>query len=901
MKSKFVILLFAILACTNMLFAQSGTCGDNLTWSLNIQDSTLTIIGAGRMNDYTDNTSPWYTYKSFIKKIVFPDSLTSIGNYAFWSCSSLTQVIFGSQVNSIGNYSFGWCSSLSSLTIPSSVISIGTNSFLGCSSLFLNIPSTIISIGENAFSLLPNVAYSGTATGTPWGARCINGYVEGYFVYNNETKDSLLACSSAIEGNINILEGVNYIGNYAFRDCPITSASIPTSVITIGDYAFYGSSITSCVIPESIVSIGMYAFSECKTLDSVIIKNRIANMGYSIFQGCTSLNYVSLPNNMTSINQGTFFGCSSLNSITIPDSVIEIGYLSFSGCNSLQSITLPQNITSIGDYAFEKCTALASVTCKAPMPPAWANNHVFKNCHTLNAIYVPCASIGLYQSASYWNTYASLIKAEPFIYTITTEVNIPKAGTISVPQSKCDSLLTAIPNKGYHFVQWSDGITDNPRIVNITHDTTFIAEFAKDCQPYHFYYDTIVCFGADLNWRGHYHLPYYSDTTIYYNDNSTLYKFGGGQAMFMDSLKTMQGCDSVYVLNAYIAPHYYEIIYDTINKGESHWTVRGNILSDTVHYNYYSTILGCDSVQEWHIHVKPAPHYTISVAANSSKYGSVEGDGTYKRDTTITLTAIPNKGYQFNEWSDGNTDNPRQVTVTQDSAFTAIFGTKMCSWLVESNDLEMGAVVTSFNNEYYQYGTQITVEASPNSGYKFVKWNDGKKFNPYKFSLLDDKYLLAIFMEEEEEQDTTTVQPSSTSATFTWPFIVGGFSYSLTIYLDVACTIPFCTITFNQYGQLIGITFGNRAPRRTMEQDDGFTYTVSGLDANTEYYFKMETMDEDNKLINTDEGAFRTTNEATGIENQYNTIIEHRKVMINGQIFILRGDKTYTLQGQEVK
>jgi hypothetical protein len=418
---------------------------------------------------------------------------------------------------------------------------------------------------------------------------------------------------------------------------------------------------------------------------------------------------------------------------------------------------------------------------------------------------------------------------------------------------------------------------------------------------YEFIEDTLICYGADLNWRGQYHLPYYSDTVIYYNDNSTLYKFGGVQAIFPDSLKTMQGCDSVYVLNAYIAPHYYEIIYDTINEGESHWAIHGDIQSDRVYYDRYATILGCDSVQEWHIHVKPTPRYNISVAANSSKYGSVEGAGTYKRDTTITLTAIPNKGYQFNEWSDGNTDNPRQITVTQDSTFTVIFGNKMCSWLVESNDLEMGAVVTSFNNEYYQYGTQITVEASPNSGYKFVKWNDGKKFNPYKFSILDDKYLLAIFMEEEGEQDTTTVQPSSTSATFTWPFIVGGFSYSLTIYLDVACTIPFCTITFNQYGQLIGISFGNRAPRRSMEQEDGFTYTVSGLDANTEYYFKMETMDEDNKLINTDEGAFRTTNEATGIENQYNTVIEHRKVMINGQIFILRGDKTYTLQGQEVK
>jgi hypothetical protein len=282
----------------------------------------------------------------------------------------------------------------------------------------------------------------------------------------------------------------------------------------------------------------------------------------------------------------------------------------------------------------------------------------------------------------------------------------------------------------------------------------------------------------------------------------------------------------------------------------------------------------------------------------------VEGAGTYKRDTTITLTAIPNKGYQFNEWSDGNTDNPRQIIVTKDETYTAIFGNKMCSWLVESNDLEMGAVITTFENEYYKYGTQITVEASPNSGYKFVKWNDGKKYNPYKFTILDDKYLLAIFMADEEEQDTTTVQPSSTSATFTWPFIVGGFSYSLTIYLDVACTIPFCTITFNQYGQLIGIHFGNMAPRKMIAQDAGFTYTVSGLDANTEYFFKMETMDEDNKLINTDEGAFKTTQEqTTGIDQIENrkSIIDNRKLIINGQIYILRGDKTYTLQGQEVK
>ena len=328
-------------------------------------------------------------------------------------------------------------------------------------------------------------------------------------------------------------------------------------------------------------------------------------------------------------------------------------------------------------------------------------------------------------------------------------------------------------------------------------------------------------------------------------------------------------------------------------KGEhitwQHLTIPTDISGSHDYYDSLVNIDGCDSILHCHVIVHPAyefPYDTTAYVGDEVRWRNwnfkPEQAGIYHYFDTLKTNFGCDSVYVLN------------LDVKPRSQ-------KMCSWLVESNDLEMGAVVTSFNNEYYQYGTQITVEASPNSGYKFVKWNDGKKFNPYKFSLLDDKYLLAIFMEEAEEQDTTTVQPSSTSATFTWPFIVGGFSYSLTIYLDVACTIPFCTITFNQYGQLIGITFGNRAPRRTMEQEDGFTYTVSGLDANTEYYFKMETMDEDNKLINTDEGAFRTTNDATGVENQYNTVIEHRKVMINGQILIIRGDKIYTLQGQEVK
>jgi hypothetical protein len=327
----------------------------------------------------------------------------------------------------------------------------------------------------------------------------------------------------------------------------------------------------------------------------------------------------------------------------------------------------------------------------------------------------------------------------------------------------------------------------------------------------------------------------------------------------------------------------YSFSYDMC-EGDSYY-FHGQVLSEPgIYRDTLRSHLGCDSIVELRLMVYPAYYFYREITI-------LEGEVYNWNGMMLTEPGDYRQYYQTIHQCDSVCDLRLNVI-------------KMCSWLVESNDQTMGSVITTFHESAYPYDTQITVEASPNSGYKFVKWNDGKKYNPYTFSLLEDKYLLAIFIADEQEQDTTTVQPSSTSATFTWPFIIGGFSYSLTIYLDAACTIPLCTITFNQYGQVIEIHFGNMAPRRMIAQDAGFTYTVSGLDANTEYYFKMETMDEDNKLINTDEGAFKTTNNVvTAIDQIENrkSIIDNRKVIINGQIFILRGNSIYTIQGQLVK
>lgn len=483
----FVIALAVVAVCTILLSSNSdqsiatgdtsGSCGENLTWSYDINTGELTISGTGDMVDMSPVRERWGG--NDIRSISFPDGLTYIGAFAFEDCNSLSSVEIPDSVLRIGNSAFSGCHSLREVSLSDSLQTIGIYAFENCTSLTtIIVPESVTKIDSWAFNLCESLfevinksSLNITAGGYDNGVISMNAL--NVFATESESTISIIdgkfVCGES--GGVQYL--VRYIGNetavtlpekingenyriyqYAFRDSTtVVSIQFNESVESIGKYAFEDcSSLSSVTIPSSVSSIGVSPFKGCSELTAIVVddanlryssldgvlfnKNQshivaypagkadmayivpgtVTTMGEAAFSGCSHIVYLELSDSLIQITPHLFENCSMLTAIIIPDSVKDLFGHAFDGCVSLKSITIPGSIKDIREDAFNDCTSLADIKFSEGLKKI--HSSAFAGCTSLKTVQFPNTLTEIGLAAFRGCTSLSLVSIPDSVTTI---------------------------------------------------------------------------------------------------------------------------------------------------------------------------------------------------------------------------------------------------------------------------------------------------------------------------------------------------------------------------------------------------------------------------------------------------------------------------------------------------
>ncbi len=487
---------------------------------------------------------------------------------------------------------------------------------------------------------------------------------------------------------------------------PVQAGDAGKFRVTLIDYEAFKDNevIETVVIPKSVTTIGMDAFYNCKMLYKVIFEEggKLDKINDYSFYNCTGLIDITIPTWFESVqydpeefpkigSQGKAFvnvpniiyngkrtpqkdkyygwGAKNVNgivdgylvypegdtdktevmlcstaakgAIVIPETVTTLRANAFASCTRITSVVIPANVTSFGSQAFSDCTSLTSIICKAVDVPDCSHfpsyAPAFKNVDKSIPVYVPAESVGAYKAADGWNQFPNIQAINEDIiddltkYTVTTSVNDEKMGTVTAGgkyDGGSDVKIEATPNEGYIFLNWSDNNTENPRVIKLTQDTSLVALFAEDKG---------VTYKLIVN----------------VNDPAKGYVIGnGGQKV----TETEYPENTEAIITAVPADGYIFVKWSDNNTDNPRKIMMTKDMTLTAYFD-----------------LPPVTRYMITAEVNDETMGTVTGAGVYDENAEVTLTALPNDGYVFDQWSDGVKDNPRVFPATADATFTAVF------------------------------------------------------------------------------------------------------------------------------------------------------------------------------------------------------------------------------------
>ncbi len=381
------LMTFALSADSDADPPTTGQCGDDVYWTFYPDQSRLVIEGLGDMYEFSNSEEKWggnlYNPDSSVS-VEIGEGVTSVGEFAFYGCVSLTSVVFPDSLTDIDSDAFNKCVNLPSIYIPKNVKAIGAEAFAACS----------------------NLASIGVADENPY-------FQSHEGVLYTEGLTEVIKCPASKEGSYSLPDGVKVIKTDSFSESKLESVTLPESLETIEGRAFwFCDNIVSLEIPKNVESIGYQmvcvcpkfqaftvdpdnryyaskngvlfnkdmtrlliypqakpgdsydvpegvqhidelALSECNNLTEVTLPKSLRTLGESAFKRCPKLSEVTINFGLSKIKECTFQDCEKLSKVVIPDSVTEIENWSFLGCENITYITIPYSVSVLGQNAFD--------------------------------------------------------------------------------------------------------------------------------------------------------------------------------------------------------------------------------------------------------------------------------------------------------------------------------------------------------------------------------------------------------------------------------------------------------------------------------------------------------------------------------------------------------------------
>ena len=720
--------------------------------------------------------------------------------------------------------------------------------------------------------------------------------------------------------------GVTTIGNCAFSQCrSLTSVTIGNSVTSIGRSSFWAcTSLTSINIPNSVTNFGERAFRGCSSLTSITIPESITSIEEETFYGCESLTSIIIPNSVTSIGRYAFADCDDLTSVTIPSSVTSIGEGAFYDCDLLNTLSIGKSVTSIGKNAFYGCYALTSVTCYATTPPA-----IQSGCFTLSKsrnvpLYVPAGSVEAYQKADVWKDFAFIIPIVAKYVCDFTKKSSKHTNYYDAWVYDDDWTVYGGANNDakwdYVKMGGKSATLTNANPVYVVNKSAFDSEIAS--VKVTFPAGSFSKSGMSCNNWG---VKVYSDLAC----TQLLYTVHGGTISKNAETLTINAISG----QPWSAGYAIQVYWDLANSS----TYNGIVLVSKIEYssekstNYTIRFLNYDGTE-------------LQVLTDVA-----EGTLPVYTGATPTRPSDSQYNYTFKGWS------PQIVEATADATYTAQF-TATAKTTDENADCEdvnstwlqtggsnLGEITTN-NPEVWTYSTQYGAYGKKQGG------ATGWLLTPSK-NLLDMKSITLSFNHTHKyatvpEEELTlwvcadykgSVEASSWqqmtispyAANTNWTFVnvsidvpldkvgqntVFGFKYVSTadhystweikdLQLEAICgsvapktyTITFLNYDGSELQVLTDVKEGTipsyTGATPTRPSDSEYTYTFSGWTPEI--------------VAATANATYTTTYDATPISEGFVDVntddIVPQRVLIDGAIYIICGDKVFTVQGQEVK